>query len=285
MGNITQYNNQDTTRLPSGTIWSDCPWDDIRQGLANGVLFFDDFAEFQPLTFATGALQTTAGGLGGKYTAYCATAGTWAPDSMPHGTTATPGGIISGLCDTDGDSMAIGTLSCPFSLLTTLTGKLWFESRIATTSILTNMGQIFNGLHENNVTAFSATCPLGNADTGCATTAGIGFRRSEDGLNALDTVYWDHSATQVVVQAAASSVLAANTFVKLGLKVDFNETTKFLTFFVNGAPCSTQVSKATILATTSLDAVNLGACLAFYADSAGTSDYLYADWWKGCQTF
>lgn len=277
-GNFSSTIN--TNRLHSPNLWADCPLDAIREANRDGFYFFDDFLDFNlPATQTSEVTQ-------GRYKAYCATAGQWIADEMPHSTTAGVGnGWISGLCDTDGDSMAIGTTACPVLLTTTNTGKAWFEARIATTSILTNMGQIFCGLGENRVAAFTSTVPLGNADTANATNAMIGFRRAEDGLSVLDTVYADHSATYGVVKASASSgVLAANTAIKLGMKIDMSDTLRCVRFYVNGLECADAMTKAALLALSFVDVSGLGPLLAFYADSAGTSDYLYLDWWAVAST-
>lgn len=285
---------QDTNRKPSNAIWRDCPQQAIKNGEKDGVYFEDDFTGFPELQFVptNTSVQTTSGGLG-PYKVYCATAGTWIQDNMPHSTTAaTAGGIISGLCDTDNDSMALGTSAGPFLFTTTQSGKIWFEARIATTSILTNMGQIFCGFCESingvlgSQSAYSSTIPLGNADTANTTLSMLGFRRAEDGLSVLDVITADHSATEVLqVTAASTGVLAANTWIKLGIKIDFSQTAYFATFYINGVDCGTYMTKATMLALTFADVSNMGLCLAFYADSAGTADYLYMDWWKAYQCF
>lgn len=284
-GNFSSTVN--TNRLHSPNLWYDCP-DDLKKGVSGGgtisgsqgIGFFDDFLDYTlPGTQTTVVAQ-------GRYKAYCAASGQWISDNMPHSTTAGVGnGWVSGLCDTDGDSMAIGTEACPIVLTTTQTGKVWFEARIATTSILTNMGQIFCGLNENRVAAFSSTVPLGNGDTANASAAMLGWRRAEDGLTVLDSVYADHSTTYGVVQASANSgVLAANTPIKLGMKIDMGDATNCVTFYVNGLPCTTTMTKAALLALSFVDVSGLGPCLAFYADSAGTADYLYLDWWGYAST-
>ncbi len=284
MSILATYKNnqaQQTNRLHSPNLWYDCDRDSLRTGDVDGFYFFDDFLDFNlPATQTTAVTQ-------GRYTAYCATAGQWIQDAMPHSATAGVGnGWISGLCDTDGDAMCIGTNSAPLLLTTTQTGKAWFEARIATTSILTNMGQIFCGLCESPaLAAYSATVPLGNADVANATNAMLGFRRAEDGLTVLDTVYADHSTTYGVVKASANSgVIAANTAFKLGIKVDMSDSTRCVRFYVNGLECADAMTKATLLGTTYLDVSQLGPCLAFYADSAGTADYLYMDWWALAST-
>ena len=155
---------------------------------------------------------------------------------------------------------------------------------MATTSILTNMGQWFVGLGENQVTTFGAAIPLGNADVTSAAPAMIGFNRLEDGLAVLNSSYADHATSWTDVQAACNAApltqLVANTWIKLGMRFDFAETTNFGTFFINGIECTSKVSKATVLATTFLDVSGLGPCMAFFADSAGTADYTYIDWWR-----
>ncbi len=272
----------DQRRIPSPAIWADCPWEDIidPRSAIDGIAFFDDFVDYTlPGTQTSEVAQ-------GRYKAYSATAGQWATDNMPHSTTAgTAGGIISGLCDTDGDAMAIGTQACPFLLTTTQNGKLWFEARIATTSILTNMGQLFCGLGESRVTTFSSSVPLGNADATSNALAMIGFNRLEDGLGALNTSYADHATSWTDIGAAANSTLAANTWIKLGMKIDFKDTLRCVRFYVDNVECANAMTKAALLATTYLDVSGMGPLLAFYADSAGTADYLYLDWWRAAQTF
>ena len=264
---------------PSPAIWGDCPMEELRRGYIPGTFFEDDLTDF--VLPATQTTQVTQG----RYKAYCATAGAWTVDFMPHSTTAgVAGGIISGLCDTDGDAMSIGTEAAPFLLTTTQQGKIWFEARIATTSILTDMGQIFCGLGENHVTTFSGSIPLGNADATSNALAMIGFNRLEDGLGVLNTSYADHATAWTDIGTAANSTLAANTFIKLGMKINFGDSSRCVRFYVDNVECASAMTKAALLATTFLDVSCLGPLLAFYADSAGTADYLYLDWWKCFQT-
>lgn len=277
----------DTNRKPSGTIWRDCPWPQINNGFVDGITFWDDFVDFGKLPFVptNTSVQTTAGGLG-RYEVFSgAGAGVWAPDAMPHSSTPLgTGGIISNLV-ADGSAGVIGTASSPFSLVTTQSGKLWFEARIAYTSILTNAGQIFVGLGETAVTTYSVTIPLGNADVTSNAIAMVGFNRLEDGLSVLNTSYADHATSWTDIKASASSgVLAANTWIKLGMKFDFSQTTTFGTFYVNGVDTGTYLTKAACLALTHLDAKGLGPLLAVYGDSEG-SDYIYMDWWRAAQSY
>lgn len=257
-------------------FWNDCPWAELVADSSRGHTFYDDFTDF-----VIPGTQTTAIWKG-KYAVY-AGSGAWANDAMPHSATAAAqGGVISALPG-DNASVVIGTQACPFSLLTTLVGKLWFEARIATTSILTNAGQIFCGLGETAVTTYSATIPLGNANATSNAIAMIGFNRLEDGLGVLNTSYADHATSWTNIAAAANSTLAANTWIKLGMKVDFKDSTRCVRFYVDGIECATAMTKAALLALTSLDAVGLGPLLAFYGDLEG-SDYIYIDDWRVAQT-
>lgn len=271
----------DTSRRPSRTVWGDCPWLEVEEGRVDGVQFKDDFEHFGLPGTQTTEIQN------GKYKVFSSTAGVFTADTMPHAATSSGrGGIISCLADTDGDSHAIGTQNCPFFLTTTQTvGKLWFEARVAITGILTNAGQFFLGLADNRIGTFSATLPLGNANVQSTTLAMIGFNRLEDGLGVLNTSHSDVGATAWTDIQASAGAIASETWIKLGMVVDFSDSTNFITFTIDGVPCTTTVSKATILALSSLDVVGLGPCMAFFADSAGTSNYTYIDWWRACQTF
>jgi hypothetical protein len=174
-------------------------------------------------------------------------------------------------------------------LTTTQTGKVYFEARIATTSVAANTGQIFCGLGEVQVlgtTGFTASVPLGNANATANSLAMVGFNRLENGTTNLNTSYADHATSWTDVQALAYTGLAANTWIKLGIKIDFADTARCVRFFVDGIEQTTAMTKAALLALTYLDVSCLGPMLAMYADSAtSTTDYLYMDWWQIAQNF
>jgi hypothetical protein len=54
-------------------------------------------------------------------------------------------------------------------------------------------------------------------------------------------------------------------------------------FYVNGVKCTSALSATTLAALTNLDAVNLGLCFAQFADSGGTANYAYLNWWRAAQ--
>ncbi len=279
MTNIIQYGSAaaNTDRNLSPFIWKDCPFLEIQAGRVNGVAFSDDFQDF-----GLPGTQTTEINLG-RYTVYNTGAGKVISDSFPNGTPAIPGGFISMLCDTAGDQSVIGTHACPFTLKSTVAGKLWFEARIATTSILTNMSHIFVGLGNNSDVTFGAAIPLADADATGTAEGLLGWTRLEDGLGALNTSYTDEAAVYTHVQTSAGSI-AANTFVKLGMIFDPNApVAQRINFFVNGVPTTTPMTNTTLAAFTNLNASNLGLVFAQFADSAGTANYAHMDWWRCAQ--
>jgi hypothetical protein len=235
MSNKQQYSGTSVadTDNSMSNFWADCPIAEIRSGWRRGWFQDDDFCEFAPIGFATGAVQTTEGGIAGKYKAYCATAGTWVPvNAVP--TTDVGGGIIRALCDTAGDQAALGFGSSPF-LLNNTAGKLWGEARIAITGIATNNAQVFVGLGENNVMTFGASQPLGDADAANATGAMIGHNILEDGLGVLNACYQDRSTTWVnPTSGTGIGTVAANTFHKVGWVYDPRDSTNAFTWYVNG---------------------------------------------------
>ncbi len=271
-----------TDRFPSGSIWGDWPTELVAGRTGSCIEFYDDFE-----AFGIPGTQTTQINLG-RYKVYNTGAGQIITDAMPHAATADAhvdfGGVISMLCDTAGDQSVIGTHACPFRLDTTLNTRLWFEARVATTSILTNMGQWFVGLCQNSAVTFGAAIPLADANATDSTCAMIGFNRLEDGLAVLNTSYADQAAVWTDIQAAANAApltqLVANTWIKLGMKVDMSNGARCVRFFVNGEECTTAMTKTALAALTHVDGKGLGPCMAFFADSAGTADYTYLDWWR-----
>ena len=269
---------QDVDRGPSAGVWGDCPVtiQDLLNDPTLGWFFHDDFTDF-----LLPGTQTTEINLG-RYKVYNTGAGKVITDSMPTATgTAKRGGIISMLCDTAGDQSVIGTHACPF-LLNASAGPLWFEGRIATTSIATNMTHLFLGLGNNDEVTFGAAIPLADADaTGTAVNL-LGFTRLEDGLGVLNTSYSDEAAVYTHVQTSAGAIVA-NTFIKLGMKFDPKGGAGALKFFVNGVQTTTSLSATVLAALTNLDVSGLGLVFAQFADSGGTANYAYLDWWRCIQ--
>jgi len=283
--NVTMYSGAsvaNTANEPSPAIWADCPISDIRNGITRGWFQSDDFTELS----ITGTQTAELLGVGGKYKLFNASGGTavdaWQASANAFPTNDVAGGLLRGRCNTNNHAAALATHGTPF-LLTPTAGKLWMEARIAMTRIGTDNAQVFCGLCENGVAAFSATVPLGDADTAYASAAMLGFTTLEDGLGVLNAAYEDRATTWVNPTAGTGiGQMAANTFIKVGLRYDPNNSTDTLTWYVNGVK-KVSISAATLAATGNLKAKGLGLCLAMYADVSGTTNFVYLDWWHAYQ--
>lgn len=278
MTNPVRYSGTSVADTGSGlsNFWADCPIEEIIRGTKRGIHFFDDFE-----AFGLPGTQTTEINLS-RYKVYNTGSGKVITDAMPHASSpVSHGGIISMLCDTAGDQSVIGTHACPFSFGSTAK-KLWFEARIATTSIATNMSHIFVGLGNNTDVTFGAAIPLADADATGTGVALVGFKREEDGLGVLDAAYTDEAASYTDIQAGVGAI-AAETWVKVGFTFDVSKGANCLEFYVNGVKGSTPMTAAAIAALSHLDASGLGPVFAQFADSAGTANYAYMDWWRCVQ--
>ena len=275
--NKQQYSGTSVADTSSGNsnFWADCPIGEILRGDRRGIHFFDDFIDF-----GLPGTQTTEINLN-RYKVYNTGAGNVKTNKFPNSSGDQSGGTISMLCDTAGDQSVIGTHACPFALNSTSL-KLWFEARIAVTSIATAMTHLFIGLGNNADVTFGAAIPLADADATGTAVALLGVTRLEDGLGVLNTAYTDEAATYTTVQASAGAI-AAETWVKVGFTWDRSKAANALEFYINGVKCTTAVSAATIAALTHLDASGLGPVFAQFADASGTANYAYLDWWRCAQ--
>lgn len=267
-------NSADTNKGRSPSLWQaigGCPYDSVKAGLTPGVIQEDDFENFSLPGTQTSEVAV------GRYKAYNTGAGT-VKANQTFGSTVTAGGIVSMLCDSDGDASVFGTQACPFLLsgLTSNSGKLWFEARIAVTGIATNNIQTFIGLGQNDAFTFGAAKPLGNADAVANDAPFIGFQMTEDGLGVQNFAYAD-KATSWTNVAAGIGTLAALTWAKVGFTYDPNNDTNCIVPYFNGVPSTSVISRATLTGLTYMDVSALGFVMASFADSAGTSTYFYID--------
>ncbi len=267
-------NVPNTQRGPSPYLWGDCPWVEIQANPNLGYTFWDDFTGFTLPGTQTSELSLGVNG----WKVYNTGAGNVKTNPSLDGT-LTGGGIISMLCDTAGDASVIANQACPFVMsgLTSNSGKLWFEARIALTGIATNNVAVFIGLGENSGYTLGAAKPLADADGVATDVPFIGLNVTEDGVGVVRGVYADEAATWTV-PAATVGTLAASTFAKVGMLYDPENSDATVQFFFNGVPSTSVVSNATLTALTNLDVSPLGPVFAMFADSAGTATYGYCDW-------
>lgn len=245
-----------TYRDPSGAIWSTCPEAELRS--QGGVLFYDDFV-------MTGNLNMTSAVAGsiGQWSTY-GYAGAQVNDGAKEGGVA----VLS----SDGDQEGIALLSSTGSvrIVTTstlaLNPKLWFEARVARSTITQTKSEFFVGLMAPTLSSglpaaaqpitttddtlmtagdfFGFHCCSTDATRGGPTEVAVAF------CLASGTVNYPTNLTTLMA-STGNTVLAGGTFVKLGFIYDpnalytritsatarqtaGNTSRKLIRFFVNG---------------------------------------------------
>jgi hypothetical protein len=263
--NLAAANNN---RRASPNIWGDCPWNDI--GFTKGgVKFFDDF---DTIGFT---VPTTEGQIGPYYKAFSSTGGVIKPAA------ATRGGVVTLGSDGDDEGAAIATVCPPFKI-TANEGKLWFEARIKVDTIAVTKFDAFIGLGE--LMTLTATVPITATAGTLADQNLVGFLRPGTGTTGdgsiLRATYKANTVTAVTVLDTASA-LAADTYVKVGMK--FDPTDNYLRFFINNLELT---SKKLIPDNTGVDFpadVMLGPIAAVTNAVGSITSVFTIDWWRVAQ--
>ena len=267
----------DTLAGPSAAIWADCPVMEIHHDPSQGFGFFDDFVDVQlPGT------QTTEVAWGGKYKVFATASGYVKADETVD-SVETAGGILAFNADTADDSATLATEAEPFRLsgVKATGGKLWFECRMASSSIAANNVGVFVGLAETQLWTLATAVPFSGAAGAITNTAScIGWHFLEDDTTTMDTVYSDRATSFTQVKDAALTGYAANTFVKLGMVYDPDDSINCVRFYADGVPLLDVISRTTLTGLTNLDAGTLGLIFATIADTGGTGIITYLDWWR-----
>lgn len=264
----------DTDAQPSPRIFHDCPELAIREGTLRGTYIDEDWVNFpligtQTTEIAHGAWKVFNTGAG-------------VVKSVSTMNSVEYNSLLEITLDTDNDSGAIAQ-SYPSFLLTGLTsnsGKLWFEARIAFSPITTNGLGWFVGLAETELWTLATGVPFNAGDAITNSASAIGFRKPEDDTTTWDTVYSDRATSFTAIGDADGTGAAAFEFIKLGIRYDPRETADCVTFYKNGLQLTNRLSRSALTALTNLDANALGVLIATIADSAGTSGKFYCDWLK-----
>lgn len=269
--NPTQYQGspgrglEDTSRGNSSAIWFDCPWLEIQNGTKDGIVLFDDFASGPRV--AAGAEAAYAGYAGG-YRGFADTGGL-VQDGLEWG------GVVDLSSDGDNEGASFRTATAAFQVARNQ-GKFWFECRLKTSTIADTKHGIFVGLMADN--ALTATVPI-TALGAIADVNIVGFHRLEGDGDFFDCVYKADGVAQVTVQADAA-VIAADTFVKLGMV--FDPRTNLLTFFRNGVKIA-NYTMATAAGTDFPNDVRLGLVMAVLNATASAPGSSRIDWWRAAQ--
>jgi hypothetical protein len=221
MGATTTLAN--ASRMPTASLWANCPWDAINRGEVDGVTFWTDFVE--------GATQA----------ANIAAAASVLPNGMAAFTGATAGSGIATLATTpygvvqlqnatDNETtclMALGGRNQAGNIVFEAGKRVWFETRVKTGNVTDSKYGFFIGFGEE---ALCATVAIVAAAGTLTDKDLIGFWRVEGDGDKLDLVHNTASGGGVTVLTADAVTVVADTWIDLGMYCD--GTTVY--FYANG---------------------------------------------------
>jgi len=299
-----------TNRGPSASIWGKCPILDFLQDPGYGQYFFDDF------TVAGNAATLNAIGNFGQWASWFDTGTVLTTDPQQDG------GVIR-MLPTSTTTMAIGSTAGSFRMVTAAAGnavvggKMWFECRIALSSITTAIRDVFIGLVDNttqfstasatavinttnilatgpNLFGFHARSTTNPTDVGLAFNVAGGTVQYPTNLQTLSTTVTGAALTAFA--AGATGALGTG-FVKLGFVFDPQAQPKrigsassgqtlgalkapLITIYVNGIAAAAFLTSDNLVAST----FPTGWMAPFIGISGrGTSPSLLVDWIRVAQ--
>lgn len=272
----------DTSREPSPSIWSDCPWDSLEKGVRSGVYVWEDFTS-----------QDNEDGNDNAYERYIDTSDTIR--NLVVDTTAlatgSRGGVLRLLtAATDNNAPVIqyqtANGTAPFLIGNTdgAAWKLWFETRIRKSTIADNGLAFAVGLAQVNCAADNGLLADDTGDI-VDSISFIGFRNLHDNGEELDFVYQDGAQTAPTETIANGATLVASTWIKLGFVYDpFAPSTQKIRIYINNREQSTYVTTTNIDAATfpENDALTFVFGVKNGTAAAASGDI---DWWKIAQVY
>lgn len=277
------------TRVFSKSLWRDCPLFELEHGTRDGFSYYTDFPQSMVQATNVAAASTTLIDPFAAFTDNDASATittvvepTDAIGSFAMNTGAqnlgvnvavfgqkNTGSIINGinLAGTAGAGLA-SAASTPYG------NKVWLEARIKPSSVATNHIAFFFGLM-----AKARAITLGTIATGGAAAAAVdhvGFLKKVAATTAVGTTTGDGTSTDV---NAAAGVLAAATYINLGLKWDglANGGLGLLKFYINGVADSTTLNSGS---TQFPEGSGLLPYFGVLGGSAASADSITVDWFR-----
>jgi len=205
----------------SPSIWGDFPIEEINAYPGRGFFHYDDFTK--PVVIVTPTITTQAA-YGGGYKAFGSAGGTIIQNTSRDGELE--------FTETDDDqAVSLAWIGLPFKI-DRGQGHFCMEARLKTNTATDARHNIFLGLLESSTLAVGV--PLADDDL-LSDNNYVGFKRHGADGDQIDTIYRANGvgSTYVTVKAdALSTALAADTYIKLGLK--YNPDTYVLSWWVNG---------------------------------------------------
>ena len=269
-----QYGSQiaaDTGSGPSPSIWGNCPILEILTQTAGGVsgkYFYDDFTNLGTITSPTTQAQLAEGsGLFGF------------GSSGSSITKGTDDELILTSAATDNLGGSISMEQDPY-VISNVSGELWFEARIRTSTVTTLERPFIIGLIAKVTPAI--TDPLIAAGGGLISTADfVGFQRVEADTTTYDTTHQAGGATQVIHDNGVGA-LEADTYVKLGMHFNINGDSK-VHFYTNGVEHPTAHTVVDALGTSFPSDIGLRLIYAYINGAGAAAATSSMDWWRVAQ--
>lgn len=237
----------DTNRGPSKAVWfgkARCPWLELLEDPSKGMTFFDDFLVSGHGPSATGGAIVQPRG---QWSTYYYQGGT-AVDG------AKEGGVITIASDGDNEGVAYGSGAGSFRLVTTstlaLNQALWFEARVALSTIAATKNDAFVGIFDGFLSSGlpQAAWPITTTDDTLAAAMNcIGFQRKASVGTDWSFVYQLSGAASVyptnlttLTTTVLGSAMAADQYVKLGFVFDPNAEVRVIGTASTGQTAGTQ---------------------------------------------
>lgn len=295
-----------TFRGPSAVIWSDCPVLDFIEDPSKGMYFFDDF-------LMCGSAITTS--------AYKNSVGQWATyqDATTGGTMldgTAEGGVLKVGADGDNEEVTFTSQTGAFRLVTTSTlamnKRLWFEARVARSSVTATKGDMFVGLAlpalSSNITASGQI--ISSTDNTLNTTSLLGFHFKGNGPTEVSFAFCLSGGTvnyptgmTTLMNSCTAAVNTAGAFHKVGFLFDPDGLPSLITsatarqtagavrkklirVFVDGQECATFLSSDDVANATANQAFPTSfMCPTFSImnQTGSTPDTLSVDWIRVAQ--
>lgn len=254
----------DTSAGNSASIWYDCPFLEIAQNPGIGYGFTDDFDRGGLITSPT----TEAALVGIPYSGFGSSGSTITQDSDL-------GGVITLTEATDNESVALKSQQHSFDI-SNVSGQLWFEARIKTSTITADEQNIFLGLMDT--LPLIVGVPIKIDGTLEDTMNVVGFFKEEGNTTAFDSVYKANGVTVVEVQTDIGT-LAVDTYVKLGMRVATEDGVQVLSYYINGVRQTGQKTIIDALGTTFPSDVRMAPCLVMLLENS-SAETVAMDWWS-----
>lgn len=302
--NSVDYTGLNTQRGPSPSIWGDCPVLDFLEDPSKGMYFFDDF-------LMAGNMGPNTAAITGSLGAWTCYADIGAAAIQADG--QLEGGVLVLGSDGDNEGVTLSSTAGAFRITTTstlaLNQKLWFEARIARSTITATKIDAFVGLCDHTTSSGLAvgSIPITTTIDTLSTTpnllgffskGSVGSEWSAAYNLAGGTVVLPTNLTTLMATVAGAALTAAQ-FVKLGMVFDPNAQPVLISsastgqtagltfrplikFFVNGVPAAAFLTSTNVQGT-AFPTGFMGPCIQVMNDAGSSPGTISIDWIRVAQ--